>query len=64
MRGLMDIKKAEILDSIEDERVTIHRSDKTIAGPANWNRVSRLAKGDYIKLLPADDLLLPNCLQR
>lgn len=54
---------AKILHSVEDERVKIYHSKETISGPANWNRVSRLAQGDYIKLLPADDLLLSNCLQ-
>lgn len=31
---------------------------------ANWNRVSEAAEGEYLKLLPADDLLEPEALAR
>lgn len=29
----------------------------------NWNRVSQAARGEYLKLLPADDLLAPRALE-
>jgi glycosyltransferase involved in cell wall biosynthesis len=54
---------AEALEMVSDERLTVYHSKGTIPGPANWNRVSSLAKGDFIKLLPADDVLLKGCLQ-
>ena len=31
---------------------------------ANWNRASRAATGEFLKLLPADDLLRPDALER
>jgi glycosyltransferase involved in cell wall biosynthesis len=49
--------------NIEDPRVRILTSSENIGGAANWNRVSKLAKGDYVKLLPSDDVLLPDCLE-
>lgn len=30
--------------------------------PANWNRVTREARGEYIKLVCGDDLLRPDCV--
>jgi glycosyltransferase involved in cell wall biosynthesis len=55
------LKKLEKYD--RDERVRVLRSDVTIPAADNWNRVSKLATGDFVKLLPADDTLLNNCLE-
>lgn len=52
-----------IVNSIGDSRIVLHRSETTVSAVENWNRVSNLASGDYIKLLPADDVLMGNCLE-
>jgi len=35
-----------------------------VSAPANWTTAARAATGDFVKVLCADDVLLPNCLQR
>ncbi|MFM1786399.1 MAG: hypothetical protein RL228_349 [Actinomycetota bacterium] len=55
------LKKLEKYE--RDHRVRVLRSDVTIPAADNWNRVSKLATGDFVKLLPADDTLLNNCLE-
>ena len=35
-----------------------------VSAPANWTTAAHAAGGDFVKVLCADDLLLPNCLQR
>jgi len=36
---------------------------ENIGMTANWNRCLELASGEYVKILCADDLLMPQCLQ-
>ena len=55
-------KTLSILQGINDSRIMVHSSVDTVSAPSNWNRVSELAEGGFVKLLPADDTLLPGCL--
>jgi glycosyltransferase involved in cell wall biosynthesis len=51
----------EILTDITDERLTL--LDAPVgAAKENWTFVSSQATGDYIKLLPGDDVLMPGML--
>ena len=43
------------------ELILSHGPDKSLGG--NFNDGIRKAKGKYVKILPDDDLLTPNCLQ-
>ncbi|MHB1514630.1 MAG: glycosyltransferase family 2 protein [Acidiferrobacteraceae bacterium] len=43
--------------------VRFYRNDRNIGLVANLNKCLEYARGDYIKFLCADDLLLPGCLE-
>lgn len=47
-----------------DRRIVLWRNDSNIGGNPNWNKVLFRASGDYVKLLCADDLLLPGSVSR
>jgi glycosyltransferase involved in cell wall biosynthesis len=46
-----------------DPRIRLIRHTELLAMGANWNRSLPYAAGQFIKLLPADDILLPDCLE-
>lgn len=47
-----------------DPRIRYLRHPTNIGMKANWNRCLEEARGQYVKLLPADDLLYPTCLEK
>ncbi len=47
-----------------DHRVRARRSESTVGMAANWNRALVEARGEYVKVLCADDVLDPPCLER
>lgn len=47
-----------------DPRIRFFRNDRNLGAEANWNRCLAEARGTYIKLLPHDDLLAPDCLRQ
>lgn len=54
-----------ILDTFAaDSRVRIEVTPTGGGAPANWNRVTELASGHYIKLVCGDDLLHPSLVAR
>ncbi len=53
-----------VVASRADPRLDYLRNDHNLGPQGNWNRCLALARGDYIKLLPHDDLLHPHCLAR
>jgi glycosyltransferase involved in cell wall biosynthesis len=53
-----------IASSYSDPRVRCLRNPANLGPEGNWNRCLAEAKGRYFKLLPQDDLLAPDCLQR
>jgi len=48
----------------DDSRVSLHRTEAGGGALRNWNRVSQLATGKYLKLVCGDDLLHPEILER
>jgi glycosyltransferase involved in cell wall biosynthesis len=52
----------EIASSFGDSRIRVETAPRTIGAVANHNRAVRLARGELVKFLHADDLLLPECL--
>lgn len=54
----------EIIARYTDSRIRLIRNKTNLGLEANWNKSVREAKGEYIKLLPADDFLYPLCLER
>ena len=53
----------EIAGEAGDPRLRIETSTRTISAVANHNRAVRLSRGAFVKLLHADDLLLPDCVE-
>lgn len=51
-----------IAESFKDPRIKVLRNDYNLGIGVNWNQVISLAKGNYIKLLCADDILYEDCL--
>ena len=49
---------------ISDPRIRYVRNEVNLGPSGNWNRCRELAQGKFYKLLPHDDLLEPNSLQR
>lgn len=47
-----------------DKRIIYHRNDKHVNMAENWNRALLLAKGEYIKILCADDIIEPEYLEK
>lgn len=56
-------KTAEIVTGFSDARIRYLRNDQNIGMMGNWNKCLDEAKGEFIKLLPADDLIYPTCLE-
>jgi len=42
--------------------ITVRLLEENLGIEGNWNMAMSLARGEYIKLLPADDTLAPNCI--
>jgi glycosyltransferase involved in cell wall biosynthesis len=53
----------EILAGIRDSRLRVFRNDKNIGAAGNFSRAMSLAQGRYTKLLCADDVLYPTCVE-
>jgi glycosyltransferase involved in cell wall biosynthesis len=58
-----DDKSRDKVLSYTDSRIIYVRNKKNLGAEGNWNRCLALAKGKYIKILPHDDTLEPECLK-
>jgi len=54
----------EIVKSLNDSRITIHVSPQNHGITANWNASVEKCSGMYVKLLCADDILKPDCIEK
>lgn len=54
----------EVVASFRDPRLAVHRNDRRLGLPGNWNRCLSLARGPYVKFLFQDDLLAPTAVER
>jgi glycosyltransferase involved in cell wall biosynthesis len=54
----------DVAAACADDRIRILRSERNLGFGGNWNRCLGAARGDYIKILPQDDLLHPDCLSK
>ncbi len=55
-------RTGEIARSYPDPRIRVEANRETLELADNWNAVTALASGRYLKLLCADDILHPDCL--
>jgi glycosyltransferase involved in cell wall biosynthesis len=58
-----DDRTAEIVLSYSDPRIFFVRNEENIGAEGNWNKCLALAKGQYVKILPHDDTIDPDCLK-
>lgn len=56
-------RTADIVRSFDDPRMRLEQNEQTCPPQQNWDRATRLCTGPLIKLLCADDLLHPRCLE-
>jgi glycosyltransferase involved in cell wall biosynthesis len=54
----------ELLQDYSDPRIRLVRNDTNIGACGNWNRALNESSGRYVKLVCADDVLYPTCLER
>ena len=54
----------EQLQDLTDDRLVVQRHQDLVPASANWTRATLAAKGEYVKLLCADDLIEPGCVGR
>ena len=54
----------EIIQSFNDKRIKLINNDKNIGNYPSRNKGHRMAKGNYICVMDADDVSLPNRLER
>ena len=53
----------EYLSSLTDPRVHVVFAESNGGPWMNWTEVSKLARGDFVKVLCQDDLVFPGCLE-
>ncbi|MCI9068455.1 MAG: glycosyltransferase [Lachnospiraceae bacterium] len=54
----------EVVRSVKDPRVRIVKNEKNLGMTGNWNKCLAEAKGDYIKLICADDILYRDSIKK
>ena len=52
----------DIISGITDPRVSVFKNDNNLGMAKNWNRCLSLCRGEYIRLLCADDLIDPDLI--
>ncbi len=53
----------EWIESLNDNRISIHRSTKDLTIEENWARAVEVEKNEYVTLIGHDDILMPNFLE-
>lgn len=51
------------IESLNDNRVVIYRSEAYLSMEANWGRIKEVPKNEFMTMIGHDDLLLPHYLQ-
>lgn len=54
----------EYIISLNDKRIRYYKNETNLGMVGNWNRALEYALGEYIKVLPADDYILPGSLRK
>lgn len=52
-----------VINSFTDKRIKFYQNEKNLGVEGNWNKALKLATGKYCKMMGADDILYPNCLE-
>jgi glycosyltransferase involved in cell wall biosynthesis len=56
-------ESGSIARSFNDPRIRVERNPVTLSQPDNWNRVVEYSRAPLVKVVCADDLLHPRCLE-
>ncbi|HEY0813045.1 MAG TPA: glycosyltransferase [Pseudonocardia sp.] len=56
-------RSGAIARSFADRRVRVERNSTVLSQPDNWNRAVQLCRAPLVKLVCADDLVHPRCLE-
>lgn len=54
---------AALVESLKDERIHLYRNEKNLGMAGNWNHCVELSRGEYVKLICADDRLVPESIE-
>ncbi|MFC2039097.1 glycosyltransferase [Chloroflexota bacterium] len=53
-----------IIRELKDSRIKTFSNEENLGGEGNWSRCIELANGDYIAIFHADDLYMPNIVEK
>ncbi|MFZ4400667.1 MAG: glycosyltransferase family 2 protein [Bacteroidales bacterium] len=56
-------KTVEVIRSFSDLRILLYQNEVNLGVEGNWNKVLLLSSGKYCKMMGADDILYPNCIE-
>lgn len=54
----------EVIKSIKDNRIRLYENEKNLGMSGNWNHCLELCKGEFIKLICADDMLAKDAIEK
>ena len=54
----------QVIESIHDDRMKLYKNEKNLGMSGNWNHCLSKCRGEFIKLICADDILAKNCLEK
>jgi glycosyltransferase involved in cell wall biosynthesis len=54
----------EVIRSFSDPRITLYENEKNLGMSGNWNNCLSKCRGEFIKLICADDLLAPDAIEK
>lgn len=52
-----------VVEELQDERIQVLRNQQKLPAPENWNVAVRAARGEFVKLICADDVPTDECLE-
>ena len=54
----------EVIESIKDDRIRLCKNEKNLGMSGNWNKCLHECKGEFIKLICADDMLREDAIEK
>lgn len=54
----------QVVETVKDGRLRIYKNEKNLGMAGNWNRCLELCRGEYLKLICADDLIHKTLLEK
>ena len=54
----------EVIEKIKDDRIKLYKNEQNLGMAGNWNQCLKKCRGEFIKLIGADDMLTEDCLEK